>query len=210
LVVGCLLLCLCAATEVLAQAAGKASSPGPSFAYREDPDQLVLRYVERPSEIAGPDAEQSLSVYGDGRVVTRRPPFATRPGSWGGSLSRAEVQELLRSLLEDGIVEFDEEQVRQSRRDLKRQRRLQTGELHEVSDADTVTIEVFLERYRGTGPGARERRDVVKRVTWRSLRSDLRRYPELTELQRLGSAHAKLRAVMDRPDLSRLDSPGDR
>ncbi|MBW2274740.1 MAG: hypothetical protein JRG96_15845 [Deltaproteobacteria bacterium] len=168
----------------------------------------MLRYVERPGELGGPEAEQSLSVYGDGRVVAQRPRFARRAGSWTTTLGSSELEGLLRSLLERGIVEFDEERVRRDRRDLREQRRLQRGELHHVSDPETVTVELHLDRYRGAGPGAREQRDLVKRIRWRGLRSDLRRHPELEDLQRLGEVHGDLRALMERPDLRPLDPPG--
>ena len=176
--------------------------------YSEDPGRLVFRYSERPGALGGPDAEHSVSVYGDGRVVAHRPRFTTRAGSWGTQLGREEMEELVRSLVEPGLVEFDETRALQSRRDLRKQRRLQRGELFEVSDADTVTLELHLDRYRGRGPGARERRNVVKRIRWRGLRSDLRRYPELTDLEGLGTVQGRIHALMERPDLSRLDSAG--
>jgi hypothetical protein len=204
----CVLVGLALAAGADAQAVGGEGPQRASFGYSEDPERLVFRYSERPGALGGPDAERSISVYGDGRVVAHRPRFTKRAGSWGTHLSREEMEELVRSLVEPGLVEFDETRARQSRKDLKRQRRLQRGELFEVSDADTVTLELHLDRYRGRESGAQERRNVVKRVRWRGLRSDLRRYPELTDLEGLGAVQGRIHALMERPDLSRLDSAG--
>jgi len=204
----CVMVGLLLAATADAQAVAGEQPQRASFGYSEDPERLVFRYSERPGALGGPDAERSISVYGDGRVVARRPRFSKRAGSWGTHLSREEMEELLRSLVEPGLVEFDETRARQSRQDLRKQRRLQRGELFEVSDADTVTLELHLDRYRGRGQGARERRNVVKRIRWRGLRSDLRRYPELTDLEGLGAVQGRVHALMERPDLSRLDSAG--
>jgi len=204
----CVLLGLMLAAGAAAQTGGRAEPQRASFDYSEDPERLVFRYTERPGALGGPDAERSISVYGDGRVVAHRPRFTRRAGSWGTHLSREEMEEFVRSLVEPGLMEFDENRARQSRRDLRKQRRLQRGELFEVSDADTVTLELHLDRYRGRGSGAQEQRNVVKRVRWRGLRSDLRRYPELTDLEGLGAVQGRIHALMERPDLSRLESAG--
>ena len=187
--------------EMGASAQTNAGPPAPSPAvveYSRDPSTVLVHFLERIVALEDEDPGPSLDVYGDGRVAVHYPRYMKRAGDYTLQLGPEELGGLMRSLASRRIIEFDEGTVRQRKAEAAQSR----AELFEVFDATTTEIELRLERYR-PAPGARELRNVHKRLAWNGLRADARRYPEVAELAQLAAAHQELRALMERPDLVR-------
>jgi hypothetical protein len=173
------------------------------FDYSRDAERVVVSYVELSGELAEPDSAPRLEIFGDGRARVRYPPTMKRAGEYEAALTQAELNDLLVSMVERKLVDFDADAVRARRRELVAQRRAAPSpDLFSISDDATVEIGLHLQRYRPTEPGAVERRDVSKHIRYRGLRSDARSFPELEEVQDLMWARDRLRALMHRPDLA--------
>ncbi len=202
------------AIALVAAPAG-AQSPGatvpgePGFEYANDPQTLVVAFSEALGELAEADPGPTLRLYGDGRLAVHYPAYMQRAGEYSVSLSSKEMHDLVASLVGKRLVEFDTSSVRGRVRAAAAQRRAAAaarGELvlFSASDPSTIEIELNLDRYRPAGPGP-ELRHVARRISWRGLRADAGRYPEIAELQDLAAAHRELTALMERRDLAKVD-----
>ena len=116
----------------------------------------------------------------------------------------------MQSLARNGVLDFDAPAVRAAARAslvAARARALATRQpiaLFEASDASTTVIEMAVERYVPTTPGAREARNVSKRVAWTGLRADAVQHPDVPALGNLAAAEQELRALREHPGFTRL------
>ncbi len=165
------------------------------LAHSEDAT-VVLTYAETLGEIGEADAGPSLRIHGDGRIDVHYPPYMKRAGDYAARLERAELDALLGSLADKGVLDFDAETAHRGKRqaDLsRRQVAAQEGRpatFNVVSDASTSTIEIHLQ-------------GVEKKIVWHGLREDAREYPELPAIRHLAAAEQEIRAVMERHDLAK-------
>lgn len=178
-------------------AAGVAFSTPPAVppvAYDPDPTAVVVSFRETLGEVADADRGPSLEVFGDGRVAVHYPHYMTRAGDWTARLTSDALQALLRSLVDRGILTFDDATARanlaQAHTTRRSAARRGKSTLFEASDPSTITIVL-----RADG---RERR-----ITWRGLRADAHTHPEVPEVQALHRAHETVRQLMERPGLQR-------
>ena len=173
-------------------------------------DVAVVTYRELLGEIGDADHGPILRLYGDGRMVAHYPAYMRRTGDYEQRLAPGELDRLLRSLADKGVLEFDAAAVRAATRasmTAARQRALRAGTpvtVFEAADAATTVIEVNLDRYRGAAPGAREVRGLAKRVVWTGLRADAEHHPDVAAIQELAACEQELRALRERPGFTRL------
>ncbi len=175
------------------------------FGYARDRRVPVVSFTEILGEIGDPDRGPSLKIYGDGYVVVHYPRYMKRAGDYALQLGPLEMENLVRSLVDKNILEFDAAAVRQRKREAETfaQGGIQTP-LFTILDASTTLIEVRLDRYRPAGYNTQEVRDVHKRITWYSLRSDAERHPQIEAIQNLAAAERELLALMQRQDLEKI------
>lgn len=163
-----------------------------AVAYDSDPAAVVVSFHETLGEVADPDPGPSLEVFGDGRIAVHYPRYMVRAGDWADRLSPGALQDLVRSLVDEGVLDLDESTVRANLAHARAARRAaaRRGEatLFEASDASTTTILL-----RADG---REHR-----VTWHGIRADAYAHPDVPEVQALRRAHDTVRQVMERPTL---------
>lgn len=173
--------------------------------YSRDPGTVVVSFTEILGEIGEVDRGPSLQIYGDGYALVHYPSYMRRAGDYALQLSQQEVDRLLRSLIGNKVLEFDEEETRRSKRQAaaEAQGDLQST-LFAVTDASTTVIEVRLDRYQPAGEAGQEILNVDKKITWYGLRSDARRYPNIEAIQNLAAAQKELWAVMQRQDLEKI------
>lgn len=186
-------------------------SAEPEIEYDEAAGNLVLSFGDAPGELAEKAGGPTLHIYGDGRVLVHYPPYMKRAGEYSTRLKRAELHRLLRSLARKGLVDFDPAAARRSIRRERAAERARAGrsgsaegpELFERSDAALTEIELRLSRYRAAGETGPARRNLHKKIAWRGLRDDAKRFRKLSAIQNLAAARNELRALMKRPDLEK-------
>lgn len=158
------------------------------------PTAVVASFREILGEVAGEDRGPTIDVYGDGRIAVHRPHYMVRAGEWTARLRPQELQALLATLVDDGVLDFDGPASRgrlaRARADRRAAARRGEALVYEVSDPSVVEITL-----RANG---RERT-----IVWTGLRGDAWVHPEMPELQGLRRAHDTLRALADRPGLRR-------
>lgn len=173
-------------------------------------DVAVVTYRELLGEIGDADHGPVLRIYGDGRMVAHYPAYLRRAGDYEQRLAPGELDRLLRSLGDKGVLDFDVAAVRAATRasvTAAHQRARQAGApvtVFEAVDAATTVIEVNLDRYRGAAPGARDVRGLAKRVVWTGVRADAEHHPDVAAIQKLAAGEQELRALRERPGFTRL------
>jgi hypothetical protein len=192
------------AAEVFGQGGGApANPPQPRFRFATDAVEPIIEYVEVQEMLAAPDPEPLLRVYGDGRVHVHLPVYMKRAGDYELRLPPAELDELIRSLAQDGIIDFDPVAVAQGRQQAIAQQRATEGTLSVISDATETVITVRLDEYQ-RGPAAAPILKLNKRFAWKNLQQDARRFPQSQAIQRAAAGQQRLRALLVRPDLQKL------
>lgn len=188
---GVLVFALLVALEV-ATVAAQGGAPSEAVSYSRAPQEVVVSYLEELGEIEDEDPGPSLKVYGDGRVLVHYPEYMKRAGDYTLRLSDAEMAALLRSLVDKGLLDFDEPAARASREQLARSAAAQR-EVFYTSEVSVITIEVHANQVEG-------------RVSWSNLRQDAIRFPQVRAIQDLAAAHRELQQLMERKDLTRIES----
>lgn len=197
-------------TTVLSAHAGAAPAAAaePVVEYARDAQTVVLRYTEILGEIGEKDRGPVLTIYGDGRVLVHQPAYMTRAGDYALRLRRGELDRLMRSLAGKGLIDFDETAARAAKRARliaarqAAQRAPGTATVSYVADDSTTVIEMQLARY--VPAGGRAVTGVHKRIAWDAVRWDAAHHPDITALQGLAAAEQELRALRERPDLTRV------
>lgn len=162
-----------------------------------EPAAPIVSYREVLGEIGEADAGPTLQVFADGQVAVHYPPYMKRAGDYQLRLTPGQVNALVRSLTDKGLLDFDSAAVGRSAADAGRARRRAAALRGEpatvtiVSDASTSVIDLHV--------GARR-----NKITWQGLREDARANPEITALQNAAAAEAELRSLLERPDLERV------
>jgi hypothetical protein len=157
--------------------------------YSRDPQVAVVTWTEVSGEIANPDTKPRLVVYGDGLAVAHYPRYMKRAGDFELQLSAAEMDTLVRGLVQNGLVEFDPGAVRGAARAAAAR-----GIERASTDPSTTVIELRLSHYRPPGAVAYDL-GVHKRIEWRGARGATRDYPSVHALQDLAAARRELDAL---------------
>jgi len=191
-------------------AAAPLAGGAPTIERSHSADVVVVSYREVLSEIADADRGPLLQIYGDGRMVAHYPHYMKRAGDYEQRLTSAELDQLLRSLAGKGVLDFDATATRTATRASTAAARERARAANapvtvfEAVDASTTVIEVAVDRYQSGAPGAREVRNLAKRIAWTGLRADAQHHPDVAAIRDLASAEDELRALRERPGFQRV------
>ena len=195
-----------AALPFCAYAPGATAAPGdshPWFTLAEDSSEPVIEYTLVHHLLRAGDPEPLLRIYADGRVRVHLPTYMKRAGDYELHLSPEQLNELVRALARDGIMDFDPAMTRQQVASLRQQQREATGILRDISDATDTHIRVRLAAYRRK-PASPRIDNLDKRFSWRNLEHDAKRYPQSTALQQADAGARRLHGFLDHADLRKL------
>lgn len=169
---------------------------GAEWFFSPDPDYLILQY-----HVVGGATEDALypylQLYGDGRVQVHRSAYRMSPGDHTMQLSDTEVNELLRSLVRHGILDFDKAAVTNQVNQAHDEYVARTGKYPFVTDAAVVSIEINLELYIPAGAGG-PIENYHHRVSWSGVEHTAELYPSVEAIQGLRAAIQDLNAVARR------------
>ena len=129
-----------------------------------------------------------MTVYGDGRVVVHYPQYGARQGDYSMTLIKAELDELIASMVNKGVIEFDGQAAEAEKQALLAAQ----GLGFHVSDAVITTIEIELNSYNRTGEAGQEAFDVRRELTCSALQSEANQFPSIQSLVNLAAAEREL------------------
>jgi hypothetical protein len=178
----------------------------PTLEYARDPATVVVSFRETLGGVADADPGPFVTVHGDGRVLVHFPAYMKRGGDYELRLDEQEMRDLLLLLVEHGVLGFDETAARDAKRAVAVARRAAApsgGAVRVASDTSWTVFEVALERYR---PAASRAAPAATRKTiaWPDPRTDAALYPSIAAIRDLAAAEQALRALMERPDLTKV------
>lgn len=203
LLVPLLLTVLLAMTGVQAQGPGQAGAAGqPQFLFPAQAEVPVIEYRLVHHMLADQDPDPLLRIYGNGRVHVHFPVYMKKAGDYEYQLSESELNALLRSLSQDGVIDFDHAAVTAERKQMEDQQRA-AGELHYISDTTETIIDIRLNEYR-RHPGARRIRNLYKRFSWKNLEQDERRFPQSNAIKGAAAGANRIHTLLDRPGMQRI------
>jgi hypothetical protein len=175
----------------------------PVFHFSATVSEPIIEYNLVHGMLAQPDPAPLLRVYGNGRVHVHFPVYMKKAGDYELFLNQAELNDLLRQLADDGILDFDPAAARQEKRQLESARRAATGEFFYTSDSTDTVIKVRLNQYQRT-PMSPRINNFNKQFVWRDLKQDARRYPASGSITRAATATAALDTLCSHPGLQKL------
>ena len=184
---------------------------GPAFSLPTKGGQIVVRLVESIDGIESDEPGPTTTVYADGRVVVERPSYMKRAGRHETRLSPEALRVWLGALLETGISEFDAERSRGDKASADRARRLKRvgrvgTEVFARSSASRVDFELRVDVFRSPAKASGPSEEVRKKIEWRGLRGDVRRYPELEDLRGLDAAVGMTRLLSQQSIAEAIDA----
>ena len=187
-----------------AQGNDEATTAGtlPVFSYTVPTSEPVIEYSLKHHMLAEYDPVPLLRVYGDGRLLVHRPAYMKNAGDFVLQLQQDELEQLLRTHADKGVMDFDSAATKQEHHQLRAARRATTGQLFHVSDATDTNIRIRLDGFQRTAASKRMT-GLDKQITWRNLEMDARNFPSSARLQDTAAAAAVLHNLINHPELVR-------
>jgi hypothetical protein len=175
----------------------------PQIRFSSNAVDPVIEYTLVHHMLAEQDPQPLLRVYGSGRVHVHLPLYMKRAGDYELHLTRTELDKLLHSLVQDGIIDFDHAAVKQQKQQIASQQRASAGVLFHVSDVTETVINIKLDEYQ-RGPGTSRIAGLKRQFTWKNLEHDAKRFRQLNTLQGAAAATQRLHSFINHPGLQRL------
>lgn len=190
-------------TGTQAQEPANSNAAGqPLIQYSTQAEEPVIEYRLVHQMLADQDPEPLLRIYGNGRVHAHYPAYMQKAGDYEYRLSRPELNALLRSLSQDGVIDFDHAAVQAERQQRQDQQRA-AGELHYISDTTETIIDIRLDEYR-RHPDTNRIRNLNKRFQWNNLQHDKKRFPQMSSIKDAATGAQRLHELLDHPDMQRI------
>lgn len=175
----------------------------PAFKYSETAAEPVIEYNLVHDMLAEPDPEPLLRVYGNGRVHVHYPVYMKKAGDYEIQLSKPELNALIRSLADNGIIDFDHGAAIAHRKQFEAQQRATKGTLYYVSDATETVLDIRLGEYQRSASDKRVI-NLKKRFTWKNLELDARRDKNNRHIQSAAIGINKLDNLMQHDSMRKI------
>jgi len=192
-------LCLMLLMSAIFPTSGRTEAPGnflPQFQFSADSDEPIITYTLIHHMLATPDPTPLLRVYGDGKVHAHYPGYMKKSGDYRLQLSRSELIELLHTLAQNGVLDFDHKSAGLLKKHIDTQQRSASGTMYHVSDTTETVIDINLDSYQ-SNPAAKRIENFSKRFTWNNLEQDAIRYTQSAAITRAAASARKLHLLLD-------------
>jgi len=163
-----------------------------SWQLAKDPNLVVLELRRTPILLGEIDRTQTLRIFADGRVVVHQPAYLRAVGDYRGTLSAAELSDLLTKLDHQGLFALTEQALRQ-----ERQQRQEP--LFEIHDGMQTSISIRLANYSAIDGSPTRTVDTTIAADHLQLKAE--RYPDAPRLAALAAAERSLLALVEKANL---------
>lgn len=181
-------------------AALPAMAQPPSIELPSSGSVAVIEYNVIHEMLAESDPEPLVKVFANGWVRVHLPSYMANAGDYRVRLTTQELRQLLADLAADGVMDFDRASASADRQAAAAAAR-GAGILHHVSDVSETLIDIKLGSYRSAG-AVLTQNDFTKSIRWPNVYTDARQFQSVAQLQGLARAEERLRAILNRPDLT--------
>ncbi|MEE9343021.1 MAG: hypothetical protein V3V12_05280, partial [Gammaproteobacteria bacterium] len=175
----------------------------PQFSFSTGAAQPIIEYTLNHAMLAEQDSTPLLQVFGNGLVKVHYPVYMKKAGDYEQMLTPDELKNLLASLSDNGLMEFNPEAVRHYKKQTDQQQRLSGGALYNISDTTETNITIRLDAYQRNKFSGKVT-NMLRQFSWKNLEHDARRYPQSSDIQGALSGEKRLRQLMNHPQLRRV------
>ncbi|MGI9232388.1 MAG: hypothetical protein ACR2RD_02050, partial [Woeseiaceae bacterium] len=172
------------------------------FSWNQDPSAVVVSYREIWGELAEQDPVPLIRVFGDGRILVHHPVYTHQAGDYEVWLQPAELENLLSSLLSNGLATIDPTAVKSqkySHQQIRMNAALAAKQSPVVFTVADAPISVFELNLTAVSAG-----ELQREISWPNLETDAETFPDIESIQQLRAAELQLRGLVDRNDLSKV------
>lgn len=190
--------------NVLLAPMNAALAQGSVFEYPHDANYVVIEYTQSQDMIIDADPVPLLRIYGDGRVRVHYPVYMKRAGDYEMRLSDTQLQQLLNSLEQKGILSFSRNKVLELKKQSFSNKLLANNKILTTrSDSARSKFKVNLSSYQSATSRLLQT-DFLKSITWENLKSDALSHPEITALKDAAAAEKELGQYLSHQDLVKI------
>ena len=154
----------------------------------------VIHYQQNVHMLAVTDDMPSVKVFGDGRVLVHYPVYMKKAGDYEMQLSDKELVDLVQSMSGNGVIDFEENKVKQDIHDAKKSARLK-GELYTVSDTVETSIVIQLDEYQ-KNQSSPKIKNLKKHFKWENIEQDASRYKNSKEIIKANDSVSQIKGLM--------------
>ncbi|HRQ06263.1 MAG TPA: hypothetical protein PK580_09915 [Nitrosomonas halophila] len=171
-----------------------------------DEDTVLLRYTQILGGARNGQANPSLTLYQDGTMRVFYPDFLKQAGVYAGRLDPERLDQLWSMLTDQVLLAFDARKVRDLMAAHDQASDLLASVVFSISDAPTLHIEFFPDRYHAAGRSLSAAPAAQKTISWHALKRDARQYTGIAEIQQLYAVQQRLEAIMRQSNLTKIDA----
>ncbi len=195
---------LYSAIHVLLASMNTALAQESVFEYPRDANYVVIEYTQSQDMILDADPVPLLRIFGDGRVLVHYPLYMKRAGDYEMRLSDTQLQQLLNSLEQKGILSFSRDKILELKKQSISNKLLANNKILTTRSDDVRSkFKVNLSSYLSTASGLLQT-GFLKSITWKNLKSDALSHPEIAALTDAAAAEQELGQYLSHRDLVKM------
>lgn len=150
------------------------------FRYSVNSAVPVIDYQQNIHMLSAVNDRPSVKVYGNGRVVVHYPVYMKKSGDYEMQLSKKELVAMIRSMSNEGLMDFDEKKAKASCRLVANNAKAK-GQYSAVSDVLETVVDIKLDEYQ-KNVLSKKITGFSKRFKWDNLEQDVVRFNNVREL----------------------------
>ena len=167
--------------------------------------QPIIHYQQNIHMLSAVDDRPTFQVYGDGRVLVHYPVYMKMAGDYEMQLEEAELIDLLHSLSDNGVMDFDEKKHKAGRRSEKQSLKVK-GQYYAISDIVETVVEIRLDEYQ-KNTSSKKIRNFYKKFKWDNLEQDAKRFKNIKVLAQSNKSVSDMKKLMKDVRLTRRNQP---
>ena len=170
-------------------------SAGFSFSATSDAIEPIVHYQQNIQMLSAMTDKASLSVFGDGRVLVHYPAYMKKAGDYEMRLDTAELKQLLHTLSNNGVLDFDEKKVK-AKVATDRKSLTEKGQFYAISDAAITVVDIKLDSYQ-KNKKSNKKINFHKQFKWKNIKHDADRYKNNKDITRANNSVKQLKGLMN-------------
>lgn len=178
--------------------------PGSEVILRDE-NSILLRYTQTLGGPRNGQESPSLMIYKDGYIRVFYPDYLKQAGTYAATIDQDSLDQLWQMLTDKRLLEFDAIKVRDIMALHDQAGSFHASEIRSVSDAPTIFIEFYPNRYLIPGMLSQGDANEQKTISWHALKWAASQYSEITEIQQLYAVHQQLERIMRQSDLVKVN-----
>lgn len=168
-------------------------------------ETILVHFEEKQSSTRDLNENITVTIFADGYVKVYRPSYHKKSGTFSGYLDPVMLNQLWNQLTTPSLINFNEAEIRHRLEMAKNQQKENTLPLQRVSDAPTIIIDIYPNRYTLATNIDQNNWNTTKRITWYALQWTAENFPELEELHELIEVRKLFENILEHSELKPLN-----